>query len=90
MIKLKRNYLLCNNYQKNGDIDLTISNARPPIFWKDKEITKKQILNWTASDIKKLIYELGELELIIKKNFDNSVNLITNFMISVCGSKINN
>ncbi len=90
MIKLKRNYLLCNNYQENGDIDLTISNARPPIFWKDKEITKKQILNWTASDIKKLIYELGELELIIKKNFDNSVHLITNFLISVCGSKISN
>ena len=81
MIKLKRNYLLCNNYQENGDIDLTISNARPPIFWKDKEITKKQILNWTASDIKKLIYELGELELIIKKNFDNSVHLITNFIL---------
>ena len=87
MIKLKRNYLLCNDYQKNGDIDLTISKARPPIFWKDKEITKKQILNWTASDIKKLIYELGELELIIKKNFNKSILLITNFIINLCGSK---
>ncbi len=88
--KLKRNFLLCKEYQNNGDIDFTISNAKPPIFWKDKEITKKQILNWTASDIKKLIYELGELELIIKKNFNNSVNLITNFIIEVCHSKINN
>jgi len=90
MTKLKRNFLLSNEYEKNGDIDLTISNAKPPIFWKDKEITKKQILNWTASDIKKLIYELGELELIIKKNFNNSVNLITNFIIEICASKINN
>ena len=90
MVKLKRNFLLCKEYQKSGDIDLTISNARPPIFWKDKEITKKQILSWTTSDIKKLIYELSELELIIKKNFNNSVNIITNFLISVCGSKINN
>ena len=90
MIKLKRNFMLCNEYQKSGDIDLTISNARPPIFWKDKEITKKQILSWTTHDIKKLIYELAELELIIKKNFNNSVNLITNFIIEVCGSKINN
>ena len=90
MIKLKRNFLLCNEYQKNGDIDFTISNAKPPIFWKDKEITKKQILSWTSSDIKKLIYEVGELELIVKKNFNNSVNLITNFIIEVCGSKINN
>ena len=53
-------------YQKSGDIDLTISNAKPPIFWKDKEITKKQIMSWTAHDIKKLIYELAELELIEK------------------------
>ncbi len=90
MTKLKRNFLLCNEYQKNGDIDLTISNAKPPIFWKDKEITKKQILSWKASDIKKLIYEVSELELITKKNFNNSVNLITNFIIEVCSSKINN
>ena len=47
-------------------------------------------MSCTAHDIKKLIYELAELELIIKKNFNNSVNLITNFIIEVCGSKINN
>ena len=27
-------------------LDLTISSAKPPIFWKDKEITKQQIQKW--------------------------------------------
>ena len=30
-------------YEKNKNIDLTISTAKPPIFWKEKEITKQQI-----------------------------------------------
>ena len=88
--KLKKILQLSKKFEKNKNLDKTISEAKPPIFWKDKEITKKQILNWTASDIKKLIYELSELELIIKKNFNNSVNLITNFIIEICASKINN
>ena len=32
------------NYEKNNNIETTISTAKPPIFWKDKEIIKKQIL----------------------------------------------
>ena len=56
------------NLRKIKILDLTISSAKPPIFWKDKEITKQQILKWKPENIKKLIYELSELELLIKKN----------------------
>ena len=62
-------------------MDLTISSAKPPIFWKDKEITKQQINEWKPKNIKKLIYELSEIELKIKKNLSISVNLITNFIL---------
>ncbi len=60
---------------------MTISSAKPPIFWKDKEITKQQINEWKPENIKKLIYELSEIELKIKKNLSISVNLITNFIL---------
>ena len=90
MIKLKRNYLLCNNYQENGDIDLTISNARPPIFWKDKEITKKQIIKWNPNEIKLTIYKLTDVELMIKKNINNSIGLITDFILELSSKKTNN
>ena len=72
---------LSEEYKKNKNIDLTISSAKPPIFWKDKELTKQQIYKWEPSNIKKLIYKLNEIELLIKKNLNNSVNLITDFVI---------
>ena len=79
--KSKRVLLLSENFKENKNIDLTIATARPPIFWKDKEITKQQILNWPPYKIKQLIYRLGELELQIKKNVNNSIILITDFML---------
>ena len=79
--KSKKILKLSNEYKKNNNIDLTISSAKPPIFWKDKELTKQQIYKRDPSNIKKLIYKLNEIELLIKKNFNNSVNLITNFII---------
>ena len=62
-------------------MELTINTARPPIFWKEKEITKEQIKNWSLSDIKELIYQISKYELLVKKNYINSVNLISNFII---------
>ena len=79
--KSKKILLLSNEFKKNKDIDLTILNARPPIFWKDKEITKKQILLWSPDKIKEVIYKINEIELIIKKNLNNSINVITDFIL---------
>ena len=88
--KSKKIYNLCSEFKKNRNIELTISTAKPPIFWKDKEITKKQIYEWTPEDIKKLIFKLNEIELQIKKNIDNSINVITDFIINQSVSKTNN
>ena len=81
--KLKRILKLCETFENNKNIDLTISSAKPPIFWKDKEITKTQLNKWTSEDIRKLIYKLFEIELLIKKNLNNSINLIRNFITEV-------
>ncbi len=88
--KSKKIYNLCSEFKRNNNIELTISSARPPIFWKDKEIIKKQINQWTPENIKKLIFKLNEVELQIKKNIGNSVNLITDFIIDQSISKTNN
>ncbi len=87
--KLKKILILSNTYKYNGDIDLTISTAKPPIFWKDKEITKQQIYRWSPENIKKLIYKINELELLIKKNINFSIELIIDFIIEVSSSKTN-
>ena len=85
--KSKKILELSSIFEKNQNIDLTISAAKPPIFWKDKEITKKQIYLWKPKHVKNLIYKLHELELITKKNINNSINLVSNFIIEQCSSK---
>ncbi len=86
--KLKKLLNLCTEFEKNKNLNLTISGARPPIFWKDKEITKKHILNWTPKTIKETLFKVNEIELLIKKNYDNSIYLITDLILNLVSKKI--
>ena len=88
--KSKKILGLILNYSDNKNIELTISSARPPIFWKDKEITKEQILKWSPQKIKILIYKLNELELLIKKNVNNSINLVKDFILEQVSAATSN
>ena len=89
LLKSKKILKLSSEFKSNKNIDLTISLAKPPIFWKDKEITKQQIYKWTPNNIKKLIYRLNEIELLMKKNINNSINLITDFILDQSSSNTN-
>ena len=90
IIKAKKLLALSKTFENNKNIDLTISSARPPIFWKEKEITKQQIYKWKPKNIKYLIYTLSETELQIKKNINNSINVITDFILSHSSVETNN
>ena len=87
--KTKKILKLSSEFEKNQNIDVTISSSKPPIFWKDKEITKQQIYKWKPKDLKNLIYKTNEIELNIKKNLNNSLNLITDFILEQCSTKSN-
>jgi len=90
ILKAKRLLELSKIFETNKNLDLTISSAKPPIFWKEKEITKQQIQKWKPKNIKNLIYTLSETELQIKKNINNSINLITDFILFQSSSAANN
>ena len=90
IIKAKKLLTLSKTFETNKNIDLTISSAKPPIFWKEKEITKQQIYKWKSKNIKQLIYALSEIELQIKKNINNSINLITDFILSHSSAETSN
>ena len=79
--KSKKLLMLAQEYKRNKNIDLTIASAKPPIFWKDKEITKQQLYGREPENIKELIYKIIEIELSIKKNLNNSLNITTDFII---------
>ena len=88
--KLKKILTLSVEFKKNKNLDLTISTAKPPIFWKDKEITRQQISNWTPEKVKEILYEINDVELCIKKNYENSINIITDFILNLVSRNANN
>ena len=79
--KLKKILVLSENYYLNKDIEKTINEARPPIFWKDKEIVKKQVKYWSAENLQNLIIQINQIELMIKRNSNNALNYILDFII---------
>ena len=82
LIKSKRLYKLLLEVNDNKSIEEAISSFKPPIFWKDKETVKQQIKNWSLSRAENLIYKTNELELLIKKNSNNSINILSDFIIN--------
>ena len=88
LFKVKRLINLKENQKENTNIDNVISNYKPPIFWKEKELVKSQMKVWSLDNIRKLMYNLGEIELLIKKQNLNSMNILYDFVISQ--AKINN
>jgi len=83
LIKTKRLYKLLSQINNDKNVESIISSFKPPIFWKDKEIVKQQIKNWDLKNTEKLIYKTNEMELLIKKNATNSINILTDFIISI-------
>ena len=76
----KRLLKLKENENETGNIDLTISSFKPPIFWKEKDLVKKQIQSWSRNEVKKIIYRVNDLEILIKKNSNNSLNFVSDFV----------
>jgi len=86
LIKSKRLIKLCKEMEKTKNIEDVISTFKPPIFWKDKDIVKQQIRNWSYENAKKLIYKVNEIELLIKKHSNSSVNILSDFIIEQSSS----
>ncbi len=82
LLKTKRLLEIKKNQIKNQNIDELISNHKPPIFWKDKDIVKNQISKWKLKDTEKFIKEINDTELIVKKNYSNSINVVSDFIIN--------
>ena len=76
----KRLLKLKESQNQTGNIDLTISSFKPPIFWKEKDVVKKQIQSWSDDEVKKIIYKISDLEILVKKNTNNSLNFVSDFV----------
>ena len=83
LIKIK----ILQQSEKNADQALNL--IKPPIFWKEKDILKKQVNLWNLDRLDKIIKETNNLESVCKKNHEMAINIILNFLTNIC-FKINN
>ncbi len=78
--KAKRLLSLYEQQNGNANFDTLINDFKPPIFWKDKPIVKRQLERWSKSKIKDLITNINKTEIFLKKNSSASLMLIFNFI----------
>ena len=78
--KSKRLLKIRKEIDKNINIDQAISDFKPPIFWKEKDIIKKQAQSWSTSEVKEIIFKINDLETLVKKNLGNSMLFVSNFV----------
>ena len=75
----KRLLKLKNMQNVSKSIDDTIAVYRPPIFWKEKDIVKQQMSNWSEDEVKEKIFEISNLEILIKRS-TSSINLVSDLI----------
>ena len=78
--KAKKLLSLYEGQNGNVNLDTLINDYKPPIFWKDKPIVKRQLENWSKSKIKELIVKINNIENFLKKNSSISLLLVFNFI----------
>tara|TARA_Y100000992_G_scaffold300326_1_gene268775 strand:+ start:2442 stop:3419 length:978 start_codon:yes stop_codon:yes gene_type:complete len=78
--KSKRLLKIRNEVDNNADINQVISGFKPPIFWKEKDIVKRQAQSWSTNEVKEIIFKINDLETLVKKNAANSMLFVSNFV----------
>ena len=78
--KSKRLLKIRSEIDNDKDIDQVINSFKPPIFWKEKVVVKKQAQSWSTHEVKEIIFRINDLEALIKKNSTNSMLFVSNFV----------
>ena len=81
LYKLKRLKKIKLELNVKSNQDQVLSSIKPPIFWKDKDIIKRQVRNLSINDINQFIKKVNRIELLIKKNSQISTLIVNNFIL---------
>ena len=82
--KVQRLLNIKKQEEKSKNIEDIINTSKPPIFWKEKSIVKKQLSIWNLDDLKKIIGEINNTEYLCKKNSQVSKAIFFNFFLKIC------
>ena len=82
--KTQRLLTIKEQENKNSNLDTLINTSKPPIFWKEKSMVKKQLTIWSCNDLKKIIYEINDTEILCKKKPQISKIIFFSFFTKLC------
>ena len=69
---------------KETNIEILINSSKPPIFWKEKPLIKKQLKLWSLDELKKMIVAINNTETLCKKNPKISNSIFLHFFSDIC------
>ena len=67
-----------------NSLDNLINSSKPAIFWKEKPLVKKQLSIWSLGDLKKIIDQINNTELLCKKHPKISKIIFFDFFSKIC------
>jgi len=82
--KVQRLLNIKEQEKKSSNIDNLINISKPAIFWKEKPIVKKQLAIWKLNDLKEIISDINNTEILCKKNPHISHSIFLNFFMVIC------
>ena len=66
------------------NLDSLLNTYKPPIFWKEKSTVKKQLTIWKLKDLKEIISDINNTEILCKKNPHISNSIFFKFFTEIC------
>jgi len=87
--KIQRLIKIKAKENKSNSVDNLINAIKPTVFWKEKPLLKKQLSIWSLNNLKKIIDEINNIELLCKKNPQISKVIFFSFFSKIC-KKANN
>ena len=82
--KVQRLLNIKNEEKNYNNLDNLLNSTKPPIFWKEKPIVKKQLSVWKLDDLQKTISEINDIESLCKKNPQVSKVIFFDFFSKIC------
>ena len=70
--------------EDHSNLDNLLNTFKPPIFWQEKMMVKKQLMVWNLKDLKQTIKEINYTELLCKKNPQIARVIFFNFFTNLC------
>ena len=82
--KVQRLLKIKEQESRSSNLENLINTAKPPIFWKEKPLIKKQLTIWNLKELKKIINGINNIELLCKKSPQISNIVFLDFFSKIC------